>query len=346
MHIAQVTQSYPPSQGGVENHVEAISTRLSKRGHKVTIISADAGIGEKHELRDGVSVHRCRSISPNGVYHLSPQVMLAIRKYDPDIIHVHNYHALLLPFAAVAAHNSKLIITPHYHGGSESELRDRLLSLYYPIGKRVLNRADAIISVSKWENKKIKDDFGIETEIIPNGIEVEEFLDVEPYEHGRQYLLCVGRLEKYKGVQDVIRAIVNLPAYDLLIAGSGPYRDRLEEVVKEEGVSGRVHFLGYVSDHALPSLYSGAEVFITLSSFESFGLTVGEALAAGAPCLVLRRGALVDWESYKGVIGIDTKEVEDVIDGIIQAESLSSCPQSVPRWEDHVDKLEQVYRAE
>jgi len=346
MHIVQVTQSYPPSQGGVENHVEAISTRLCKRGHEVTVISADRGVGKRCEVRDGVTIHRYKSVSPGGVYHLSPQVALSIKKCGPDVVHAHNYHALLLPFAAAGAHSSRLIITPHYHGGSESEFRERLLRLYHPIGKHVLNIADAVVSVSEWESKKIHDDFGIETEVIPNGINLEAFLDTTSYGHEQQYLLCVGRLEKYKGIQDVIRSISGLSDYDLLIAGSGPYRDQLKKVAKNVDVADRVHFLGYVSDNVLPSLYRGAEVFISLSSFESFGLTVGEALAAGTPCLVFRRGALLDWESYEGVTGIDTKEPEDVINGIVQAESLSPCPQSVPRWDEHVDKLEKLYLGE
>ena len=344
MRVVQVTQSYPPSQGGVENHVEAISTRLVEAGHDVTVISADAGAGKRSETRDGVVIRRFRSLSPSGAYHFAPQVAGAIRSRDPDVVHVHNYHALLLPFAAFVANDATLIVTPHYHGGSESSFRDRLLQLYHPIGQWVLDRADVVVAVSNWERKQLRADFDIEAEVIPNGIEVDRFSTGEAYNHDRPYLLCVGRLEKYKGVQHAIRAMTNFPEYDLLIAGSGPYRDQLEDTAEEVNVEDRVRFLGYVSDENLPGLYRGAEVFVTLSSFESFGLTVGEALASRTPCVVLRRGALVDWEEYEGVVGVDSPNPESVRQAVESARSSDTPIDSIPIWDDHVEKLLEKYQ--
>jgi glycosyltransferase involved in cell wall biosynthesis len=343
MHVVQVTQSYPPSQGGVENHVEAISTRLAEAGHKVTVVSADAGTSNRSETRDGVTVRRYRSLTPSGAYHFAPQVAGAIRRLEPDVVHAHNYHALLLPFAAIAANDAKLVVTPHYHGGSESGFRDRLLQLYHPIGQWVLDRADAVVAVSDWERDQLRADFDIEAKVIPNGIDVDRFSAAEPYDHDRPYLLCVGRLEEYKGVQQVIRAMTEFPNHDLLIAGSGPYREQLETITERANVEDRVRFLGYVSDEELPGLYRGAEVFMTLSSFESFGLTVGEALASGTPCIVLRRGALVDWETYGGVVGIDSPDMESIHQAIKTVCSSDVPVDGIPVWDSHVDKLLDIY---
>lgn len=343
MRIVQVTQSYPPSQGGVENHVEAISTRLVEAGHEVTVISADAGVSKRSETRDGVTVRRFRSFSSSGAYHFAPQVAGAIRRCDPGVVHAHNYHALLLPFAAIAANDATLVVTPHYHGGSESGFRDRLLQLYHPIGQWVLDRADTVVAVSEWERKQLRADFGIEAEAIPNGIEVDRFSTAEPYDHDCPYLLCVGRLEKYKGVQHAIRAMTEFPDHDLLVAGSGPYREQLENIAERTNVKDRVHFLGYVSDEALPGLYRSAEVFVTLSSFESFGLTVGEALASGTPCVVLRRGALVDWEAYEGVVGVDSPDTGSIQQAINSVRSSNVPINKIPVWDDHVEKLLRIY---
>lgn len=343
MHIVQVTQSYPPSQGGVEKHVEAISTRLVSQGHKVTVVSADKGVGDQFETRDGVTVRRHKSLSPSGAYHLAPQVASTVRECDPDVIHAHNYHALLLPFAALAVNDATFVVTPHYHGGSESGFRNQLLRLYHPIGRRILHHADTVVAVSEWERKQLQNDFAVEAQVIPNGIEIERFSTANPFEHGRSYLLCVGRLEQYKGVQHAIRAVAELPEYDLLIAGSGPYREHLENVAKQLNVEDRIQFLGYVADEDLASLYAGAEVFVTLSSFESFGLTVGEALASGTPCVVLRRGALVDWEAYDGVVGVDSPETGSVRQAVNSVCSLDVPIDEIPVWDDHVDELLTLY---
>jgi len=104
----------------------------------------------------------------------------------------------------------------------------------------------------------------------------------------------------------VIRAMDLLPEYDLLIAGSGSYREQLEQIVHAEGVAEQVEFLGYVDDEMLPGLYAGADVYITMSEFEAYGMTVAEALAAGTPCVVRNVAALQDWTQNQGVVSVSS----------------------------------------
>lgn len=344
MRVCQVVPRYPPQTGGVETHVREISERLVARGHDVKVVTADAAAnGDRRETRSGVSVRRCRGVEPGGAFHVAPGVARAVREVNADVVHAHNYHALPLLFAAVAAGGSRLVTTPHYHGGSASSVRDRLLTLYRPLGRWALRRADAIVAVSDWECERLADDFGVEVTVVPNGIDVERFRDADPLEWERPYLLTVGRLERYKGVQHVIRALPELPDYDLLVAGIGDYGDRLREVAREAEVTDRVDFLGYVADERLPSLYAGAEAYVTLSAFEAYGLTVGEALAAGTPCLVRRAGALVDWTDSDGVVGIDSVGRETVAPAVERAVSCTVGRASVVGWDEVVDRLLNVY---
>ena len=345
MYIVQVTPGYPPSTGGVETHVEAISTRLVERGHDVTVVSADRGVGTARERRDGVEVIRCRGFAPGGAYHISPGVWRPVRRLSADVVHAHNYHSLTLPAAALGAGDARFVVTPHYHGGSESSFRDRLLGLYAPVGGRVLRRADEVIAVSEWERNQLAEDFGVDATVIPNGIEVDRFADAEPYIHDRPYLLCVGRLEEYKGVQHVIRALPELPEYDLLVAGSGPYREELERIAEEKEVADRVEFLGYVDDEELPGLYAGADVFVTLSEFEAFGMTVGEALAAGTPCVVREAGALGEWSRFSGVVPVKDCVTESVVSAVSQTIDVFSQESSIPTWNASVDAILPQYRS-
>jgi glycosyltransferase involved in cell wall biosynthesis len=176
--------------------------------------------------------------------------------------------------------------------------------VYRPLGQWAVQQADAVIAVSEWERDQLSKDFGVEATVISNGVAIDRFAGATPIERDRPYLLTVGRLEEYKGVQHVIRAMAVLPEYDLLIAGSGSYREQLEQIASEEGVASRVEFLGYVDDEALPGLYAGAEVYVTMSEFEAYGMTVAEALAAGTPCVVRNVAALQDWTQNQGVVGI------------------------------------------
>lgn len=341
MKVVQVVPQYPPHIGGVETHVMELSERLVKRGNKVTVLTADDGDDVKsHEFRNGVEVVRHQGIAPDGAFHLAPGILWTLHRIDADVVHAHNYHALPLLFAAIAKRDTRFIATPHYHGGSASSFRDRLLYWYHPFGVWALSRADEVIAVSNWEREQLKADFGIDATVIPNGIDVERFRDAEPREHERPYLLTVGRLEEYKGVRHVIRALPKLPGYDLLIAGSGPNRKELKQIAKEKEVYDRVIFLGYVADENLPSLYAGAETYVTMSEFESFGITVGEALAAGTPAVVRDTGALSEWGQRDDCVAASPKCIENAVRSIAS----TTAPQDdIPCWDDVVEKLANCY---
>jgi glycosyltransferase involved in cell wall biosynthesis len=402
MHICYVTHRYPPQSGGVETHVRELATRMAVRGHDVTVISADAGgEGHRREFRTsgdqehGVHVRRVRAFAPGGNIHVAPGVISAVRRAaaDADVVHVHNYHSM--PFAlggltAAIATDAKLVATPHYHGGSGDALRDRLLALYRPLGAATIRRADAVLAVSDWERRQLADDFGVAATVIPNGVYCDRFVDAEPYERdadtnecNSQYLLSVGRLEEYKGVQHLIAALPELPEYDLLVAGSGSYREELERRAREAGVADRVEFLGYVDSDRLPRLYAGAAAHVTLSSHEAYGMTVAESIAAGTPVVVRESGALVDWTRERGVVGVGSSGVDSVSDSgdgsasesgddsrgesgddsasdsgddarPVESEAVAAAvrsavegsrpnPDSVPTWDTVADRVESVY---
>lgn len=344
MKILQVTPRYAPNTGGVETHVQEISERLVERGHDVIVLTADAGQDVKRRNTiNGVTVERHRGFAPGGAFHVAPGIAAAVRRDDADVVHAHNYHSFPLFFAAIGVSDERFVVTPHYHGASADELRDRLLSLYRPVGQWALRRADEVIAVSEWERERLRGDLGIDATVIANGIDVERFANASPEKRRRPYVLCVGRLERYKGVQHVIRALPELPDYDLVVAGSGPYRKELERIGRQAGVAERVSFLGYVDGDRLPSLYAGADVYAALSKFEAYGMTVGEALAAGTPCVVLRAGALVDWTDGTGVTGITDRSPETVASAISNAAGNVGNEASIQTWDTVVDQLLERY---
>lgn len=347
MRILQVTPRYPPQSGGVETHVREISEHLTARGHEVTVITADAGNGGKcRERRNGVTVRRYRSIAPNGMMHFCPRITLAVRKSDADVVHAHNYHSSPLFFSALGTGTRPFVVTTHYHGESASSLRNRLLSLYHPFGRWAVQRADEVVAVSNWERERLQSDFGVSATIVPNGVDVERFTNTKPVRRKRPYLLTVGRLEEYKGVQHVVRAMAKLPEYDLFIAGSGPYREELDRIARDTGVSNQVEFLGYVDDEQLPKLYAGAEIYVTMSEFESYGMTVAEALAAGTPCVVRNTTGLSDWIESQGVDAVNDVSPETIAQSIKSAGN-SGPPQGSHRsWADvATDLCQTIYSA-
>lgn len=346
MKILQVTHRYPPQTGGVETHVREISERLVKRGHEVTVLSADAQEGgSRRERRNGVKIRRFPGLAPGNAFYLAPGVAPAVRRCEADVVHTHNYHSLPAFFAALGYSDAQLVHTAHYHGASTSSLRDILLRLYRPVGAWTLNRASDVIAVSGWERDRLREDFGAAAAVIPNGVRLEQFDNPKPEPHRRPYLLYVGRLEAYKGVQDVIRTLPRLPEYNLLVAGSGDFRGELERIAANTGVSDRVRFLGYVDDDRLPGLYAGADVCLQLSEFEAYGMTVAEALASRTPCVVRMGSALNDWVVNPGVVGVRSSSPEQVEEAVIKVRERTPTQESVLDWDDVVHQIERTYKS-
>jgi len=104
----------------------------------------------------------------------------------------------------------------------------------------------------------------------------------------RPYFLFVGRLEKIKGLDDVIAAFRRYPDADLVIAGDGEHGDALRELA---GGARNIHFLGRIPLDELRSLYRDALALIVPSTgFETFGIILIEAFREGVPVIARRIG--------------------------------------------------------
>lgn len=289
MRILQVTPSYMPEVGGVERHVRAISARFVACGHHVTVATMwSSSALSTAETVDELRIRRFRSRGVGRVYRLPHGLYRYIAHHRTafDVVHVHNYHAAMLPLVA-AAQPRRLIATLHLNDRAHSRGAQWLHLLYEPIGRWSVRRADVVVSVSAAERDRIRARFAISPQqvfLIPNGVEAvplgDNHADVQ---RDPTLLLVVGRLESYKRVDLCIDALALLPpAYRLVVVGDGPAGMTLRERAELRGVSERTTFRGHVSDEELVSWYQRASLLLSLSTAEAFGLTLLEAVAAGA----------------------------------------------------------------
>jgi glycosyltransferase involved in cell wall biosynthesis len=102
---------------------------------------------------------------------------------------------------------------------------------------------------------------------------------------GARRLLAMGRLHRNKGFDIALRALAQLPAAHLAIAGEGPESGALEALARELGVADRVAFLGWRHDTA--ALLAAAEVFVCSSRHEPLGNIVLEAWSAARPVVAV-----------------------------------------------------------
>ena len=102
-----------------------------------------------------------------------------------------------------------------------------------------------------------------------------------PVPPGAPVVLALGRLHRNKAFDMLIRAVAVMPDAHLVIAGEGPERASLEQLIQRQDVAGRVHLLGWRQDQA--ALMAAAHVLAVPSRHEPLGNVVLEAWSAGRP---------------------------------------------------------------
>lgn len=352
LKIAQVCPRYYPFIGGVETYVKEISERLVKRGFDVEVICTDPSRRLPIlEIVNRVSVRRFPALAPGDAYYFSPHIYCYLRKHRYDLIHAHSYHAFPALFAALAKKNSRFVFTPYYHGGGHTRLRNMLHIPYRAVGSMIFGRADMITCISGYERKKVMSDFKVPSgkiEKIPVGMNPDEFAGIKPLKSqgDRKTILYAGRLEEYKGIQHIIKALPHLTEFGLEIIGTGPYEGQLRRLAEQLSVAGRITWHGALARDRLLQHYASADVFVMLSTHESYGITVAEALASGTPCIVAKGSATEEFINGKMCIGVtmpsDAVELAAKINHIVAAERVKT-EKKLFGWDEVVDRLIDVY---
>ncbi|MFN0178740.1 MAG: glycosyltransferase family 4 protein [Gemmatimonadales bacterium] len=159
--------------------------------------------------------------------------------------------------------------------------------------ERESRHIDAFIAMSEFSRRKHRE-FGFqpEMEVVPYFLESDGAVAADPAgaetPHPRPYFLFVGRLEKIKGLDDVLPLFEGAEGPDLLIAGDGEYGETLR--ARAAGHS-RVRFLGRVAVDQLQRYYRHARALIVPSvCFETFGIILIEAFRQGTPVIARRLG--------------------------------------------------------
>jgi glycosyltransferase involved in cell wall biosynthesis len=265
MRVAILTRDYPPAIGGIATHVAGLVKALRRLG-----VEADLYVGS------------------NDVKTLLLPFDMPIKDYDA--VHVQS-----LPYGAFVF-GAPLVVTVHSPVLEEfAHYRNALKVASIPaiaLEKVSLSRASAVLAVSGQSRSELIAMYGQEperVEVIGNGVDYERFSGVRDV--GDQYaakrILVVSRLEPRKNVKEAIEAVAELPkgTCHLDVAGDGSEKGSLVELARSVGAEDAVHFIGRVSEGALPELYGGSAIFLTTSSSEGFGLSLLEAMSSGCACV-------------------------------------------------------------
>ena len=299
MKIALVSPYDFAHPGGVTNHISSLERHLTRLGYEVKVIAPASKASKAVSIFGDrfIPIGRPRPIPTSGsIARITISVRLAstikrvLRQEKFDIIHLHEPFMPMLCSAVLRFSDTINIGTFHAYQGSPGYRLGR------PITTILLNRRarklNYKIAVSQPAMEYASHYVPGHYDIIPNGIDLERFTaDISPIEEFRDdklNILFVGRLEKRKGVDYLLKAYKQvkqeIPNVRLIIVGPGSrLKRKYEKQVKKDRLKD-VIFKGFVSHDDLPRYYKTADVFCApATSRESFGIVLLEAMAVGAP---------------------------------------------------------------
>lgn len=305
MRILFLTPEYPPRlAGGVGARVSCLARSLAPRGHEVHVLALMPGEAPSDVLEDGVLVHRRPSWSSRpSLRWLSGSrrrlfnsfaTLRQLTGFRPgfDLIETIEGQALALLPALLSSHPLVVCMaTPHHMlaqhrgswGGADNYLADRF--------ERVLVRkATAILSPSRLLARSLRANGWLgdrSVEVIPHAIDAETWLDVGPTSVTARSILFIGRVERRKGPEMLLRAAaILLPDYpDLELVYAGRAQDGHGDFTRREAarLGLRCRFVGHVDRPELRTLFGHARVVAVPSLFDSFSMAALEAMCAARP---------------------------------------------------------------
>jgi D-inositol-3-phosphate glycosyltransferase len=188
---------------------------------------------------------------------------------------------------------------------------EREQEVRFEIERRTMAASDCVVAATDIDRRQILGHYGplAPIRVIPGGVNLEHFRPLGRavcrqelgWRDGPSVLLFVGRIQRLKGLEVLLRAFERLNDLDarLVIVGGQPATAhesreiaRLQHLATRLGIEGRTSFVGAVAHEQLPTYYSAADVTVMPSSYESFGLVAVESLACGTPVVATRVGGL------------------------------------------------------
>lgn len=276
-----------PRAGGAETHLHEVFGRLASRGHDVTLLcSGWPGAPERDEL-DGIEVVRSGHRYTFGLTApVDYRDRLGGRAFDVAVEDLNKVPLFVRSWARAGAHAA---VVHHLFGATAFRAANPLVAgVTWLLERLVPAMLDGIPCVAV--SPSTRDDLvgrGVTAErvrVIPNGV------DVTVARYGaerfpRPTAIYLGRLRPYKGVDLLLRAAKELGArgtdVDVIVAGEGDDRPRLEALARELGLESRVTFTGFVTEEQKQDLLARSWVHVYPSPKEGWGITNLEAAAAG-----------------------------------------------------------------
>ncbi|MGO9179282.1 MAG: glycosyltransferase [Candidatus Limnocylindrales bacterium] len=321
MKIAIVSQNYPPLVNGQATFTQALALGLAERDHDVLVACPAPALREDACQSGRLRLHRLagvpitRGATPVAIA-IRPADRLAqlFREFAPEVVHVQD-HFPLCRAALREAQRQDLAVVATNH------FMPRNFTAYAPLPRSVRSVAESVLWGTVRDTFRTADavtvptdaaaallrDHGVSSDPLPIscGVDLERFrpgtrsrrsylMDAHQVPADACLVLYLGRLDPEKRVDVLVEAMARVhdPRLHLLLGGRGVQEGRLRTLRTQLGLTGRVHFLGFVPEAELPALLDAADIFAMPSDAELQSIATLQALAVGLPVIAADAVAL------------------------------------------------------
>jgi len=275
------------ASGGAERVLTEVASKLAERGHDIYLLSCDSEKEEQfYPLHSSIKWLKLGTEQDSAKSFRLLRHILIMRRYikdlDPDIA-IGFMHSMYIPLGfsllgtSIPVIASEHIVPEHYRC---RPWEWALLHLsYFMVRKITCVSTQVKDAFAPFLNKKMI--------VVPNPVFVRDNkkADLLGKNTERKTLLTIGRLDKQKDHKVLIEAFskiyLEFPDWDLKIIGEGELRPQLEKQISQLGMTTRIFLPGRTKN--VSKEYENAQLFVLPSRYESFGLTLVEAMSHGLP---------------------------------------------------------------
>jgi len=279
-----------PWAGGSELHIAETGKRFAQLGYEPTLLCTSFPGAAPEEMQDGMRVRR---FGNRLTYYLMIPSVVRREARVPGTLIIE--HLNKLPFCTPLYTRAPLVLLAHHLFGATAfrQVSLPVACVVYAAEKLIptmyRRRRFVAVSPSTRDDLVARGVAAAAITVIPNGLDHQRYDSRGRLPDARPTLLVLGRVEFYKRIDLVLRAVQglvrDLPDVQLVIVGDGGARTALERQAQQLGIAERVQFTGFVSEEEKVAHVCRAHAVVNTSEKEGWGLTVLEANACGLPAV-------------------------------------------------------------
>lgn len=331
-----VTNDFPPRPGGIQSYLHSFASLLPPES---LTVYAPRWRGDSHLRFDAQQKFE---VVRHPTTLMLPEPMVARRA--AELVRHHDCHTVWFGAAAPLAFlgpamrragAQRILACTHGH-----EVGWSMVPPGRAVLRRIGNTADVITYVSRYTRGRFASAFGRNAalEYLPPGVDTDRFHpDPEARERlrarydlgDRPTVLCLSRLVRRKGQDQLIRALpritAQIPGAVLVIVGGGPDAERLRRLAAQQGIEDDIVFTGGVAAEELAAHHTIADVFAMPCrtrggglDVEGLGIVFLEASASGVPVVAGDSGGAPEavLDGTTGTV-VDGRDVEQIAAAIV-----------------------------